>query len=409
MFITDIKINEIRHLKNIDINLGDEKHHLILTGKNGSGKTTLLKYLHCYLRRIKDGGYLNKEENFKQIKETQEQIDALSLPNKNTLKRQNQSQHELNLIPHLMTLKCKNKVFETLELLFSDKLTEQETITKDNFVVKFFEAKRNSQMETPQGVEKIDLESIKDSGQAWFLKYMVHLETQLAYANQENDIKEVARINGWFNRFRALLKNLFEEENIELRYNRRNYNFTIKQGVKEFSFNELSDGFSATLDIITSIMMSMEKEEEELHLYDMYGIVLIDEIDTHLHISLQKSIFKILTDFFPNIQFIVTTHSPFVINSVENAIVYDLEQQEKLEHMEVFSYEDIAELHFGAKDYNKIILDKLKEYKELTEIVNKTSTQMEDFNALKNYFHKVKDHLPKQIELKVWEIEEESK
>ena len=56
-------------------------------------------------------------------------------------------------------------------------------------------------------------------------------------------------------------------------------------------------------------------------------IVLIDEIETHLHLELQKLILPMLTELFPNIQFIVSTHSPFVINSIENATIFDLEKK----------------------------------------------------------------------------------
>ena len=43
-FITEVRINEVRHLKNITIKLNPEKRqHLILTGKNGSGKTSVLQ------------------------------------------------------------------------------------------------------------------------------------------------------------------------------------------------------------------------------------------------------------------------------------------------------------------------------------------------------------------------------
>ena len=72
-----------------------------------------------------------------------------------------------------------------------------------------------------------------------------------------------------------------------------------------------------------NLILRMEKNREGLA-YNKEGIVLIDEIETHLHIGLQKKILPFLIGFFPNIQFIVTTHSHFVINSIENAIIYDL-------------------------------------------------------------------------------------
>ena len=55
-FITEVQINEVRHLKNITIKLNSEKRqHLILTGKNGSGKTSVLQAMKSYLQAINDG------------------------------------------------------------------------------------------------------------------------------------------------------------------------------------------------------------------------------------------------------------------------------------------------------------------------------------------------------------------
>ena len=55
-FITSIHINEVRHLKNIEIKLNPEKRqHLILTGKNGSGKTSVLKAVRNHNERRSTG------------------------------------------------------------------------------------------------------------------------------------------------------------------------------------------------------------------------------------------------------------------------------------------------------------------------------------------------------------------
>ena len=58
-------------------------------------------------------------------------------------------------------------------------------------------------------------------------------------------------------------------------------------------------------------------EKRHSRIYDVQGIALVDEIETHLHIDLQKKILPFLTNFFPKIQFIVTTHSPFVFKFSE--------------------------------------------------------------------------------------------
>ncbi|MFM4954522.1 AAA family ATPase [Aeromonas veronii] len=59
-----------------------------------------------------------------------------------------------------------------------------------------------------------------------------------------------------------------------------------------------------------------------------HGIVLIDEIDLHLHPKWQQSVIPKLTNTFPNIQFILTTHSPIVISTVHHDSVKILQDGE---------------------------------------------------------------------------------
>lgn len=61
------------------------------------------------------------------------------------------------------------------------------------------------------------------------------------------------------------------------------------------------------------------------------GIILIDEVDMHLHPSWQRSIIKRLTQTFPNCQFILTTHSPLVISDYKHVLVYSLDNGELIQ------------------------------------------------------------------------------
>jgi predicted ATP-binding protein involved in virulence len=74
------------------------------------------------------------------------------------------------------------------------------------------------------------------------------------------------------------------------------------------------------------------------------GIVLIDEIDVHLHPRWQRQVVENLKTTFPSIQFVCTTHSPFIIQSIEQGelISLDLEDTQSLEYANQ-SIEDIAE------------------------------------------------------------------
>jgi predicted ATP-binding protein involved in virulence len=76
------------------------------------------------------------------------------------------------------------------------------------------------------------------------------------------------------------------------------------------------------------------------------GIVLIDEVDLHLHPRWQRRVVDDLRRVFPNIQFIVSTHSPFIIQSLEPGQLVDLNAGETGEYAGQ-SIEDIAEAVMG--------------------------------------------------------------
>lgn len=67
------------------------------------------------------------------------------------------------------------------------------------------------------------------------------------------------------------------------------------------------------MDIVLDIIMRMQNQTQRSFDFKIPGIVLVDEIETHLHLELQRHIMPFLTGIFPNIQFIVTTHSPYYI------------------------------------------------------------------------------------------------
>lgn len=80
---------------------------------------------------------------------------------------------------------------------------------------------------------------------------------------------------------------------------------------------ELSSGFKSILSIVFNITDWIEgvNEKNKSDVKEAFGTVLIDEIDAHLHPSWQSTVLTSLREIFPNLQFIVTTHSPNVIMS----------------------------------------------------------------------------------------------
>ncbi len=203
-----------------------------------------------------------------------------------------------------------------------------------DFILAYFPAGRKANVLMAKGVENFKLSNsygLSDDPAQNLVKYMVHLKTQQAYARQENDSKIVTDIQNWFNRFENALKILLEDETIRLEYDYKNYNSLIHQsGSLPFGFNELSDGYSSVIQIMSGIMLRMEHNwllKGSLSNYNCEGIVLIDELETHLHIELQRKILPFLTKFFPRVQFIISTHSPYIITSVSDVTIFDLEKK----------------------------------------------------------------------------------
>jgi predicted ATP-binding protein involved in virulence len=95
------------------------------------------------------------------------------------------------------------------------------------------------------------------------------------------------------------------------------------------SLDELSDGYRTTAALVMDLVRHLYRSFGELRIESavdgegfyqrvpLAGIVLIDEVELHLHVSWQKGIGFWLKRHFPNIQFIVTTHSPFVCQAAD--------------------------------------------------------------------------------------------
>ena len=225
------------------------------------------------------------------------------------------------------------------------------------------------------------------------MKFLVDLKVQEALARNENQNKAADEIKKWFVNFTGLLQNLFEGDPLSLDFNYKNYSFIINQGGRKFGFNELSDGYSAIIDIVADLIIKMQDDNSLSYAYEKEGIVLIDEVETHLHLKLQRLILPMLTQIFPNIQFIVTTHSPFVLSSLEDAIAYDLEKQTRLENLTEYSYEALAEGYFKVETESSFLISKLEKFKTLAEIPEKDSAELEEYQSLDAEFASMDDAL----------------
>ena len=89
--------------------------------------------------------------------------------------------------------------------------------------------------------------------------------------------------------------------------------FVVDRNGVEFRIDQLSDGFRITLAMVADIAGRLAEANPNMtEPLEAPGIVLIDEVDLHLHPKWQRRIVSDLRNTFPNVQFIITTHSPVV-------------------------------------------------------------------------------------------------
>lgn len=121
------------------------------------------------------------------------------------------------------------------------------------------------------------------------------------------------------------------------------------------AFAMLSDGYQNVIRLAADIAyraITLNPHLGKNAVIDTEGVVLVDEIDMHLHPSWQKTIIADLKKTFPKIQFIVTTHSPFIVQSLraEELINLDLKTGES---PQAKSIEDIAETEMHVTDVRR--------------------------------------------------------
>lgn len=119
----------------------------------------------------------------------------------------------------------------------------------------------------------------------------------------------------YFNGFQDVLKKLLPKTLKFQKIAIRNYEIVLETDSGDFMIDAVSGGISAIIDLGWMIYNCAISTDQSI-------TVLIDEVENHLHATMQRSVLPNLLDAFPNVQFIVSTHSPLVVGSVKDSNVY---------------------------------------------------------------------------------------
>lgn len=157
----------------------------------------------------------------------------------------------------------------------------------------------------------------------------------------------------------------------------------------EMPISKLSAGYQSLLWMIMDLayrvcLLNPELENKS----QIRGIVLIDEVDMHLHPKWQWNIIQALRTTFENVQFIIATHSPIVISATKDANLILLDEEQKVTYLpECYGYAVEDVLSFRQESVPrpkkvKVLIDQINEF-----------VDNEEFDAAETVLAKLKDIL----------------
>lgn len=170
----------------------------------------------------------------------------------------------------------------------------------------------------------------------WILDLFLDSRTDIVFdekgnASASKPLSEIQQLQRGVQNIELLLSSILQRD-ILINLNYRAHNFSRikivdKSTNMDFipSLDNLSAGQSTLLGIFATIIKYSDKLDMSKcsNPKEIKGVVLIDELDLHLHIALQKDVLPSLIKLFPKVQFIITSHSPFFLSGMSKAFLGD--------------------------------------------------------------------------------------
>jgi len=144
---------------------------------------------------------------------------------------------------------------------------------------------------------------------------------------------------------------------------------------QELDFDVLPDGLKSLISWIGDLLMRLDslKWKDDTPIFEREIILFLDEIEVHLHPVWQRKVLPVVQELFKNSQIFVSTHSPFVVNSVDDAWVYKLKLEngrakvaEVIKSEDGFSYSRVlSEIFDIDEEFGVEVQKDLAKFKEL--------------------------------------------
>lgn len=187
-------------------------------------------------------------------------------------------------------------------------------------------------------------------------------------------------------------------EKIQFDLNSETMHLNIIMGENRLALMSLPDGLKSMISWIGDFVMRMNQIgwTHYIPIFDRNFILFLDEIEVHLHPAWQRKILPVVQKLFKNAQIFISTHSPFVVGSVDGAWVHKLKKEgayavldgEPILSEDAESYDTILEEIFGIKErFGDEIEDRLVKFGDITkEILKGDEHRLEEWDSIISFF-----------------------
>ena len=382
----------------------------IFTGQNGSGKSTILMALASlfnpdFAHENRDRGFStpffkrfrhnsDEENNFNSLSKINKYIDNLPDVVEGFFENGKKTEIKVHRSKESNILTTRSSTEDYGEILRGKE-------TKLDYAVFTYSGYRQIKSEDIEAIKEPkkfnplfqSLEFVKDYSQTNQLSINQLVANNISKSAIEKNRSQEKSIK-FANVIKSIEKAISEITNwkVEFDLETEPTNLITKINDKDLDFDVLPDGLRSLISWIADLLSRVDllKWQDDLPLFEKNLILLLDEIEVHLHPAWQRKVLPVVQKLFKNSQIFVSTHSPFVVNSIDDAWVYKLELENgKAKVTEVVESENsnsiiqvLREIFDVEEWFGLDVQNNLNRFEELRDKILSNGSSEKDENEL---------------------------